>query len=60
MTPKGELYYYVDGEFQCVGWTGLPIDRPYWGVFDVHGSVTKIKSEFEFSKFINYLHIYTP
>ena len=59
VTSNGELHYYLNGEFQCVGWTGLPTDRLYWGVVDLHGSVTKIKSEFAFSKFINYLHIYS-
>ena len=50
VTLNGELHCYVDGEFQCIGWTGLPTDIPYWGVADVYGPVTKIKSAF--SKFI--------
>ena len=53
VTPNGELHYYLNGEFQCVGWTGLLTDRPYWGVVDVCGEFKKIKSEFIFGKFIN-------
>ena len=56
VTSNGELHCYIDGKFQCVGWTGLPTDRPYWGVADVYANTTKIKSEFVFSKFIDYTH----
>ena len=59
VTSNGELHCYIDGKFQCVGWTGLPTDRPYWGVADVYRPVMKIKSEFVYSKFINYYDIYT-
>ena len=58
VTLNGELHCYVDGKFQCVGWTGLPTDIPYWGVADVYANTTKIKSEFVFSKFIDYYDIY--
>ena len=58
VTLNGELHCYVDGKFQCVGWTGLPTDIPYWGVADIFGQATKIKSEFVFSKFMNYYNIY--
>ena len=59
VTLNGELHCYVDGKFQCIGWTGLPTDIPYWGVAEVYANTTKIKSEFVFSKFINYHNIYT-
>ena len=58
VTSSGELHCYIDGKFQCVGWTGLPTDRPYWGVAEVYANTTKIKSEFVFSKFFIYFNYY--
>ena len=46
VTTSGKLYLYVDGKFCCLVWKGLPTDKQYWGVADVYGSVSSIKSTF--------------
>ena len=35
----------MDGHHIGRGWTGLPVDRPLWGVVDVYGKCAKIKAE---------------
>ena len=44
VTTSGKLYLYVDGKFHSLVWKGLPTDKQYWGVADVYGSVSSIKS----------------
>ena len=46
VTTSGKLYLYVDGKFHSLVWKGLPTDKQYWGVADVYGSVSSIKSTF--------------
>ena len=45
VTSAGELHYYIDGSFKCIGWTGLPITQKFWGTIGLNGPITKIKSE---------------
>ena len=42
VTKDGELRFQVNGK-ERVGWTGLPTDKPLWGIFDVDGKVNKIR-----------------
>ena len=51
VTRNGELRYFIDGVDQGIVWTDLPINRPMWGIADLHG-ITKIKSEFFFGECI--------
>ena len=53
ITTNGKLCLYVDGTFFDVVWKGLPTDKQYWGVADVYGSVSSIKSSFVFCKCIH-------
>ena len=52
VTQSGKLSFYVDGKFNDVVWRGLPTDKQYWGVADVYGPVSSIKSSFVFCKSI--------
>lgn len=45
VTSAGELHYYIDGLFKCIGWTGLPIAQKFWGIVGLNGPITKIKLE---------------
>ena len=45
VTPSGQLHLFLNGEHRCEIATGLPVDTPLWGVADVFGKCTKIKSE---------------
>ena len=47
---RWELRYFIDGVDQGIAWTGLPTNRPLWGVVDIHYT-TKIKSEFFFGEY---------
>ena len=52
VTQNGKLNFYVDGKFNDIVWRGLPTDKQYWGVADVYGPVSSIKSSFVFCKSI--------
>ncbi len=43
VNKTGELHYFVDGKEQGVGWNGLPVDKPLWGIADIFGRATKIR-----------------
>ena len=42
VTKDGELRFQVNGK-EGVGWTGLPTDKPLWGIFDAYGRAKKIR-----------------
>ena len=42
VTKDGGLCFRVNGK-ERVGWTGLPTDKPLWGIFDVYGKAKKIR-----------------
>ena len=44
-TLNGQLHVFVDGIHRGEIATGLPVDTPLWGMADVCGRCTKIKSE---------------
>ena len=46
VNKEGELRYYIDGQDQGLGWSGVPTDKPLWGFADIYGLARKIKSEF--------------
>ena len=50
VTRNGELRYFINGVDQGIVWTGLPTNRPLWGVADIDYLV-KIKSEFFFGEY---------
>ena len=52
VSTNGKLCLYVDGTFSDVVWRGLPTDKQYWGVADVSGPVSSIRSSFILCKFI--------
>ena len=45
VTSSGQLHLFLDGEHRREIATGLPVDTPLWGVADVYGKCTKIRSE---------------
>ena len=40
----GTLHYYVNGKDRGIGWNDLPINRKMYGIVDVYGRFTKIRS----------------
>jgi len=44
-TRDGDLHLFVDGKHRKIVWSGLPTDRPLWGVADVYGKCVKIKAD---------------
>ena len=47
----GTLHYYVNGKDRGVGWDDkLPINQAVYGIVDVQGRVTKIRSLFHYGK----------
>ena len=42
VTKDGELHFQVIAK-EVVGWTGLPTDKPLWGIFDLFGPPKKIR-----------------
>ena len=45
ISSNGQLHLFIDGKhMDCVA-TGLPVNKPLWGVVNVGDSCTKIKSE---------------
>ena len=42
VTKDGVLHFQVNGK-EGVRWTGLPTDKPLWGIFDVFGKAKKIR-----------------
>ena len=51
VTRNGGLRYFIDGVDQGIAWTGLPTNRPMWGIADIYGHSIKIKSEFFFGEY---------
>ena len=45
ITENGELNIFIDGNYKKTVATGLPVHRAIFGVVDVDGKCTKIKSE---------------
>ena len=45
ITENGELNIFIDGNYMKTVATGLPVHQAIFGVVDVIGSCTKIKSE---------------
>ena len=45
VTSNGQLHLFLDGQHRKEIATELPVDTPLWGVADVYGRCTKIKSE---------------
>lgn len=43
VTSNGDFHIFVNGEDKNLVTSGVPIDKPFWGVFDVYGKVAKIK-----------------
>ena len=47
----GTLHYYVNGKDRGVGWDDkLPVNQAVYGIVDVYGRVTKIRSLFYYGK----------
>ena len=47
----GTLHFYVNGKDKGVSWDDkLPINQAVYGIFDVYGRVTKIRSLFHYGK----------
>lgn len=65
VTQTGELHYFVDGKHVGRGWSGLPVDKPLWGIIDVYGKCSKIKAHilsdgmYVYTYCIAVLHMYT-
>ena len=45
VTHKGELHIFFNGIHLCQIANDIPVDTPIWGVADICGDCTKIKSE---------------
>ena len=45
VTPKGELHIFMNGKHVGQIANDIPEDTPIWGVADIYGHCTKIKSE---------------
>ena len=45
ITENGELNIFIDGKYMKTVATGLPVHQAIFGVVDVYGKYTKIKSE---------------
>ena len=45
ITATGDLHIYFNGKSVQKVATGLPMNKPLWGVADVRGNCSKIKSE---------------
>jgi len=45
VAPNGQLHTFLDDGHCGKTATRLPVDTPLWGVADVYGKCTKIKSE---------------
>ena len=52
VTRNGQLRYFIDGVDQKIMWTGLPTNRPLWGIADIYDLEIKLKSEFFFGEYI--------
>ena len=47
----GTLHYYVNGKDRGVGWDDkLPVNQAVYGIVDVYGRVTKIRSLFYYGE----------
>ena len=58
VTPKGQLYLFLNGECHYEIATGLPTDVSLWGMADVYGNCVKIKSEIMSGEFSD-VHVVT-
>ena len=60
ISTKGQLHVYIDGRHsECIA-SGLPVNKPLFGVVDVYDNCTKIKSEFLSGELDGvYIHVYT-
>ena len=60
ISTNGQLHVYIDGRHsECIA-SGLPVNKPLFGAVDVHGTCTKIKSEFLSGELDGvYIHVYT-
>ena len=48
----GTLHYYVNGKDRGVGWDEkLPVNQAMYGIVDVCGGVTKVRSLFHYGKY---------
>ena len=45
VTPKVELHIFINGKHIRQIVNDIPVDTPIWGVADIFGQCTKIKSE---------------
>ena len=45
VTPKGEFHIFFNGKHIGQIANDIPVDTPIWGVADIYGQCTKIKSE---------------
>ena len=45
ITENGDLNLFIDGNYKKTVATGLPVHQAIFGVVDVYGKYTKIKSE---------------
>ena len=45
VAPNGQLHLFLNGGHRHEIATGLPVGTPLWGVADVFGKCTKVKSE---------------
>ena len=45
VTPEGELHIFFNRKHLCQIANDIPVDTPIWGVADIYGDCTKIKSE---------------
>ena len=45
VTQTGELHFFVDGKHVGKGWSGVPVDKPLWGIVDVYGKCSKIRAQ---------------
>ena len=45
ITATGDLHIYYNGKSVQRVATGLPVNQQLWGIVDVHGKVTMVKSE---------------
>ena len=45
LSPDGDLHVYLDGQHIMKAASGLPVDKPLWGLVNVYANCSKMKSE---------------